>query len=265
VIELAASNANVTRLRRLQRRRDTRMSEGCIVVEGVLAVRDALTARRVRAIFLRAGEHEAVVSTLGPIDDAIAQHVLDAKTFDGIASTVTPQPALAIVDWRPAAIDEIAIDGGPLIVLDAVGDPGNVGTIVRVADAAGAGAVFAGPRSADVTAPKVVRAAAGSLLRVPIVTALAPDAAVDALHARSVRCVGASAQGASAYDEFDWRTPVALVLGSEAHGIDPAVRARLDDEVRIDMAPGAESLNVAIAAAVLAFEIRRQRTKGDQA
>jgi TrmH family RNA methyltransferase len=261
VIELAASNANVTRLRRLQRRRDARAAERCIVLEGVHAVRDALAAGRVRSIFLRAGDHDAVAALLGPVDASISVHVLDRKTFDNVASTVTPQPALAVAEWQPAAIEHVAFDRGPAIVLDGVGDPGNVGTIVRVADAAGACAIFAGPRTADVTAPKVVRSAAGSLLRVPVVTAFTSDAAVVQLKQRSVRCVGASAGAAIAYDEYDWIEPVALVLGSEAHGIGDHVRALLDDEVRIDMAPGAESLNVAIACAVLAFEIRRQRVR----
>ena len=263
MIELAASNSNVTRLRRLQRRRDARASDACVVVEGVHNVRDALVSNRVQSIFLRAGEHESTLALLGPVDAQIAVHVLDRKTFDGVASTVTPQPALAVVDWRPATVDAIAFDRGPAVVLDGVGDPGNVGTIVRVADAAGACALFAGPGTADVTAPKVVRAAAGSLLRVPVVTDLPADAAVAELRARAVRCIGASAQGPHAYDEFDWSTPVALILGSEAHGLDDRVRGLLDGEVRIDMAPGAESLNVAVACAVLAFEIRRQRLKGN--
>ena len=261
MIELAASNSNVTRLRRLQRRREARASDACIVVEGIHSVRDALAMRRVRSIFLRAGDHESTLALLGALDSSIPIHVLDRKTFDSVASTVTPQPALAVVDWRPATIDEVAFDRGPGLVLDGVGDPGNVGTIVRVADASGACAVFAGPRSADVTAPKVVRAAAGSLLRVPVVTELLAAATIAELHARSVRCIGASAQGRHAYDEFDWSTPVAVILGSESHGLDEGVRGLLDGEVRIDMAPGAESLNVAVACAVLAFEIRRQRLK----
>ena len=232
------------------------------MVEGVHGVRDALASKQVQSIFLRAGEHEETLALLGPIDAPVAVHVLDRKAFDGVASTVTPQPALAVVDWRPATIDAIAFDRGPALVLDAVGDPGNVGTIVRVADAAGACALFAGAGTADVTAPKVVRAAAGSLLRVPVVTDLSAAVAVAELRARSVRCIGASARAPHAYDEFDWSTPVALILGSEAHGLDDRVRELLDDEVRIDMAPGAESLNVAVACAVLAFEIRRRRARG---
>lgn len=262
MIELAASNASVTRLRRLQRRRDARESDACIVVEGVQGVREALTAHRVQSIFLRADERDSVLASLGAIDPQVPIHVLDRKTFDSVATTVTPQPALAVVGWRPTTIDDVVFDRGPALVLDGVGDPGNVGTIVRVADASGACALFAGPGTADVTASKVVRAAAGSLLRVPVVTQLATHDAIDALRTRSVRCVGASAGGARTHDEFDWSGPVAVVLGSEAHGLDDRVRARLDDEVRIDMAPGAESLNVAVAAAVLAFEIRRQRAKG---
>ena len=265
MIELAAANSNVTRLRRLQRRRAVREAEGCIVVEGVHGVRDALRAQRVESIFVRAGDQSTVHDLLDPVDASIPIYVLDAKTFDGVATTVAPQAALAVVAWHPATIDDIAFDRGPVIVLDGVADPGNVGTIVRVADAAGACAVFAGPRTADVTAPKVVRSAAGSLLRVPVVTSLATASAIVELQARSVRCVGAVARGATAYDESDWSSPVALVMGSEAHGIDDVVGALLDGRVSIDMAPGAESLNVAVACAVLVFEIRRQRARGSAA
>ena len=266
MIELAAANSNVTRLRRLERRREAREDEGRIVVEAVKAITEALRARRVESIFVRGGDHasdESVQALVGPVDPGIPIYVLDPKTFDGVASTVTPQAAMAIVSWRPAAIDDIAFDQGPAIVLDGVGDPGNVGTILRIADGGGACAVFAGPRNADVTAPKVVRSAAGSLLRVPVVTSLRTADAITELRARSVRCIGAVARGGVAYDAFDWSPPVALVMGSEAHGIDDAVRAMLDGEVYVDMAPGAESLNVASACAVLTFEIRRQRTKGN--
>jgi len=268
VIELAAANSNVTRLRRLGQRRAAREAEGAIVVEAVKAIAEALRARRVESIFVRGGNHptaESVEALLGPVDPAIPIYVLDPKTFDGAASTVTPQAAMAVVSWRPATVAEIAFDQGPVIVLDGVADPGNVGTIVRVADAAGAGAVFAGPRNADVTAPKVVRSAAGSLLRVPVVTSLTTEAAIAELQAQSVRCIGAVARGGVAYDAFDWSLPVALVLGSEAHGIDDAIGATLDGEVFVDMVPGAESLNVAVACAVLAFEIRRQRARGSAA
>jgi len=265
VIELAGTNSKVARLRRLEQRRAARDDEGCIVVEAVKAIAEALRAQRVESIFVRGGSHptdESVEALLGPVDPGVPVYVLDPKTFDGVASTVTPQSAMAIVSWRAAAIDDVAFDQGPAIVLDGVGDPGNVGTILRIADGGGASAVFAGPRNADVTAPKVVRSAAGSLLRVPVVTSFTTADAITELHARSVRCIGAVARGAVAYDEFDWSLPVALVMGSEAHGIDDEVRATLDAEVYVDMAPGAESLNVASACAVLTFEIRRQRMKG---
>ena len=264
MIEVAAANNNVARLRRLQRRRDAREDEGCIVVEAVQGIAEALRAQRVRSIFVRGGNHptdESVQALLGPIDAAIPTFVLDPKTFDGSASTVAPQAAMAIVSWQPAAIDDIEFDRGPAIVLDGVADPGNVGTIVRIADAAGACAVFAGPGTVDVTASKVVRAAAGSLLRVPVVTSMTTATAIAELRARSVCCVGTIAQGATAHDAYDWPPRVALVMGNEAHGIDAEVAALLDENVTIDMADGAESLNVAIACAVLAFEIRRRRPR----
>ena len=128
--------------------------------------------------------------------------------------------------------------------------------------AEGAGAalvVVAGPAAVDVFNPKVVRAAAGSLFRVPV--AIEPDAsrALDELGARGVRRLGTLVDGGEDYDRIDLTGPVALVLGSEAHGLAADLVARVDQRVRIPMLGQVESLNVGVAGAGLAFDIARRR------
>ncbi len=146
-----------------------------------------------------------------------------------------------------------------VVVCADVRDPGNAGTVLRSAAAAGADAVIACDGSVDLLNPKTVRASAGALFRVPIVNGGAPEAVLDALAAWGLTRLGTAAHGGTDYLEADLAAPTALVLGNEAHGLRPEVADRLDGAVTIPMAAGAESLNVGIAAAVLCFEAARRR------
>jgi TrmH family RNA methyltransferase len=140
-----------------------------------------------------------------------------------------------------------------VIVCAGVGDPGNAGTILRSGEAAGADAVVFTAGSVDPYNPKCVRAAAGALFRVPVFLDVEPEAL-------GLPLVGTRSTGGTAYFDFDFKAPLALVLGSEAHGLDPAIEARLDATVTIPHVGRAESLNVAMAASVLSFEVARQRS-----
>jgi TrmH family RNA methyltransferase len=139
------------------------------------------------------------------------------------------------------------------VVAAGVADPGNVGTILRSAEAAGAGAVVLTEGTVDAFNPKVVRASAGALFHVPVVG----DVPAADLALLGVPLLGAVAAGGRAYDEAPLDQPCALVLGSEAHGLPPGLR--LDGLVTIPHRGRAESLNVAMAATVLCFEAARRR------
>jgi TrmH family RNA methyltransferase len=178
------------------------------------------------------------------------------------ASTTTPQPALAVVQWRPMPLDTLdwsRVD--PVLVLDGLTDPGNVGTLLRVAEAAGFGAVLTTPGTVDVTNPKVVRSASGALLRMTVADQADPSVLAERAHDAGVTLVGTVARGGVDHDSFGWTAPVGLVLGSEAHGIGPELDALLDARVTIPMAGNVESLNAAIAGAVVAFELARARRR----
>lgn len=186
-------------------------------------------------------------------------HTLQAGLIERVSDTVTPQPLLAIAPWIDVPLDTVRAADFLVVCVD-VRDPGNAGTVLRSAEAAGASAVVFCDGSVDVFNPKTVRASAGSLFHVPVVNGGPVDDVLATLGTWGVRRLGTVAHGGAAYDEVDLRSPVALVLGNEANGLPEDVV--LDERVTIPMAGRGESLNVGMAAAVLAFEVARQRRHG---
>jgi TrmH family RNA methyltransferase len=142
------------------------------------------------------------------------------------------------------------------LILDGISDPGNLGTILRTAWATGVEAVFLMPGSVDAHNPKVVRAALGAHFRLPLIETNWEDLGQRLAHVESWL---AEARQGLAYDQVDWRQPSALIIGSEAEGPSEAARRFTDRRVHIPMPGPAESLNAAVAAGVLLFEVARQR------
>ena len=174
-----------------------------------------------------------------------------------VTSPVTPQPVAALATTpAPGSIDHLA---GLVLVLVGVADPGNAGTLFRVAEAAGATAVVSCADAVDVWNPKCVRASAGSLFRVPHVPGGSAEACVASLRAAAMTMVACDLSGDSSHDATDLTGDVALLLGNEAHGLTADGVSGADRVVRIPMAGGVESLNVAMTGAVMAFESARQR------
>ena len=146
----------------------------------------------------------------------------------------------------------------------ALSDPGNLGTLIRSAEAAGAAAILLGPGSVDAYNPKVVRASAGAIFGIPVVDAVSEGwsavEALDALGELGRQRLGASTStAATPYTDVDFRRPTAVVVGNEAHGIGAELEGHLDGHVTIPMAGPAESLNAAMAGTILCFESARQR------
>lgn len=232
------------------------------VVEGARALAVALEAGAgVEALYVAPGGRESHADLVerasargAPVRD------LAPGVVETVASTVTPQPLLAVVRQPRATLDDLALDG-VLVVLADVREPGNAGTVARAAEAAGASAVIFCAGSADPWSPKVVRSSAGALFEVPVVRAGDPEEVLDVLAQRGVRCLGTQARGGEPYDRVDWSPPMALVLGNEARGLGESVTRRVDGWVTIPMAGRADSLNVAMAASVLLFEAARQRQR----
>ena len=152
---------------------------------------------------------------------------------------------------------DVVVGADLIVVLADVRDPGNAGTVLRTADAAGVDAVVCCGGTVDPYNPKTVRASAGSLFHVPLVVAGDPVDVLDAVAAHGLRRLAAVVRGGDDYTTVDWRQPTALVLGNEAAGLPAGLP--VDGMVGIPMAGRAESLNVGMAGAVLCFEALRQR------
>lgn len=258
-------------------RRSAREAEHRFVVEGAKVLGEALAAGvAVESVFvdrslLATGSPTPQASTVEQLLDRA--HAAGSRVYElepgvlaRVADTVTPQPVLAIVaqiDVPLARLDELGAD--LVVVCVDVRDPGNAGTVLRSAEAAGAGGVVCCDGSVDVFNPKTVRASAGALFHLPVVAGGNAVEVLDQLGGWGLRRLGTASRGGQDYAETDLSCPVALVLGNEAHGLPTALNAVLDGLVTIPMAGQSESLNVGMAAAVLCLEASRQRRQHRQA
>jgi RNA methyltransferase, TrmH family len=210
------------------------------VVEGLGLLRQAIDAGwDVESCYIASGT---------TVDVDVLQYELAPNVIERVASTESPQPVLAVVAMRPTTVPTEATF---VLVADRLADPGNAGTIIRSAEAAGADAVVLTPGSVDPYNSKVVRASAGSLFRIPVL-----EATLDSLS--GFRRLGTSSHRGDVYTDPVYHGRVAVVVGNEAHGLDDDTA--IDQWITIPHAGPAESLNVAMAATVLLFEVARQRS-----
>jgi TrmH family RNA methyltransferase len=183
---------------------------------------------------------------------------VERQRLERCLSTVTPRPAAAVAT-RPEVPTDVLATATSVLVLVGVADPGNVGTLLRTAEAAGFGAVLCCDSAVDPFNPKAVRASAGAACSLPVITGRGSVQLLEELATLGYQRVATRAGAAATYLEADLRGRVALLLGNEAHGLPASLDASVDEVVRIPMAGEAESLNVAAAGAVLCFEVARQR------
>ncbi len=230
------------------------------VAEGTEVVRTGILAGAVpESMYVTAGRVGAAeaVGEVVRLAAAAGARIFELApgVMERVASTVTPQPVLAIFPMLD--VPEVPVDARLVVVMADVRDPGNAGTVLRTADAAGVGAVVVCGGTVDPYNPKTVRASAGSLFHVPVVLGEDPSTVLDDLGARGFRRLGAAVRGGEDYAAVDWSVRTALVLGNEAWGLPNGLE--LDGLVGIPMVGRAESLNVGMACAVLCFEELRQR------
>lgn len=258
------SRANpLIRLARSLREREAREREGLYLIEGVRLVEEALlaglTPRRVLicpAQLNATQRGRGLMQRLSAFGEAVTEVTPEAMA--AAADTVTPQGVAALLDLPPLtslpALRRLAL------VLDGLQDPGNAGTILRTAAAAGADCVVTTPGTVDLFGPKVLRAGMGAHFRLHLAASVPwPDLAA---WLDGCQVLLAVPRGGAPHDRVDWSRPTALVIGGEAAGAGREVESLNPTPVSIGMADGAESLNAAVAAAVLLFEARRHWAAG---
>ncbi|HEX8684506.1 MAG TPA: RNA methyltransferase [Ardenticatenaceae bacterium] len=250
----SAQNPKVKLARALQRRRE-REREGKLFVEGLRLVEDTLGAGLQPDLLFFTGPALAQpgIERLIEAHRAAAWEVSPAVMAE-MTETVTPQGIAAILP-----LPDLAWPARPtfLLIADGVRDPGNLGTLLRSAAAAGAEGVVLPKGNVDPWSDKVLRSGMGAHFRLPIRDALAWAEAVPLLDGLKVRLADAS--GFLPYDEADWTLPSALIVGGEAGGAGVLASERADEIVSIPMAKAIESLNAAVAGSIILFEAFRQR------
>ncbi|WP_066911308.1 TrmH family RNA methyltransferase [Mycobacterium interjectum] len=240
--------AAVKLLRHVGRRR-----AGRFLAEGPNLVEAASARGLIREVFVS----EAAAQRHAPLLDAqgCPVHLVTERAAKALSDTVTPTGLVAVCDTPAIRLEDVLAAPPPLVVVPvAIGEPGNAGTLIRIADAMGAGAVILGGHSVDPYNGKCLRASAGSIFSIPVVTAPDVPAAVAALRAAGLRVLATTVDGATRLDEAGLGAPTAWLFGAEAHGLPVELAAAADDRVCIPMSGGAESLNVAAAAAICLYQ-----------
>jgi len=242
----------------------SRPEDNRIGLEGVRLVSEAIrSGLELEAILASASAEKSLAALLAELDrPTLVLHTTD-KLFASVTATETPQGIAALLRAPQFAFEALLRGADPLVVvLAGVQDPGNVGTILRSAEALGATGAIALRGSAHPHSPKALRASAGSALRLPVISELAAPIALAQLRVSGLKIVAASsAKNPAARDpqSFDFRLPVALLIGNEGAGLAPEIERSADALIRIQLAEPVESLNAAVAASLILYEAARQR------
>jgi RNA methyltransferase, TrmH family len=254
-----ASMARLKAARRLTKRA-LRQRERAFLAEGPQAVSEALaTGTHVGGLFVTAPAQSRHADLIAKAEDAgIDVQLVSGEVMSELAQTVTPQGLLAVCDFVDVPLDRVTAAKPALVALLAnVRDPGNAGTVLRAADAAGADAVIFTDASVDIYNGKCVRASAGSLFHLPVVAGVRLPDTVAALKGADLQVLAADGRGSSRLDDPRTRatlnSPTAWLFGNEAWGLPDDLLALADDAVAVPIYGRAESLNLAAAAAVCLY------------
>jgi TrmH family RNA methyltransferase len=245
--------------------RDRVLLDGLHLLEEARAAQVSITSAAFTARALAAvdGKARRLATALAGTGVRVVQ-VADA-VMEALSPTTNPSGVVAVAARPKHALDDVlGRPGGPaalVVVAVDVQDPGNVGAIARVAEAAGATGYVVAGQSADPFGWKALRGSMGSVLRLPTVHDGDAAAVVGVLRANRLQCLAAAPAGAVPFDAVDWRGPVACFVGGEGAGLPEVLLQMADRRVRIPMAEPVESLNVAVSAGLLLYEARRQRTR----
>ncbi|MCS7025503.1 MAG: RNA methyltransferase [Bryobacteraceae bacterium] len=257
----AITSARNTLLKELRRAlaRGGLTSDGYALAEGFHLLEEALQSRcELGGILAAQSALPKLEQRVEPLQ-GLRVTVVEDKLFQSVATTETSQGVIALVKPKPWAVEDLFNAESLVVVLDGVQDPGNAGTIVRAAEAFGAsGAVFV-KGSVHPYHPKTLRASAGSLFRLPILYGIGADEVLRVLRQKGLERFAAMPAAQLRPDEVDFRRKCAIMIGSEAHGVSSCLREGAR-QLSIPTS-GVESLNAAMAAAVLLYEASRQRRR----
>lgn len=257
----SSQNSNIKDIKALHQKK-YRDAQRLYFVEGIRFVNDAIDNGQTidRAVISESLEKvnggNAIIAKLTKICSDV--FCVPDKLFKEVSDTQSPQGVLAVLKKQATELDKAINSGKAVIVLEGLQDPGNVGTIIRTADAAGASAVLMTKGCVDVYSPKVLRSTMGSVFHLPIVEDLDIAETIQLLKNNGYKVIASHLQGQNNYYDEDLTGKSAIIVGNEANGISELTAAMSDKLVRIPMPGKAESLNASVAAAIMIYELVRQ-------
>ena len=237
-------------------------ADGSIAIESVRAIEEAIrSGLRFRAVFFAESARPRTGRLLPQLSAHVEVLLLPDEVFQSVVATETPQGVAALVRLKIHQLDDLLAAPDPLIVAAAgVQDPGNLGTIIRSAEAFGAAGLLVGAATVSPYNSKVVRASAGSLFRLPVVAVEFP-AVLPALRDRGLKLLATSSHKGTAVEEADLTGGVVVMIGNEGAGLAKEILRQVDGQVSIPHTQGVESLNAGMAATIVLYEASRQRRK----
>ncbi len=257
----SAQNSLVKELRRAFSRGEL-TPDGHCAIEGLRIAEEAIrSGLRFRAVFFRESATGAADRLLPQIGAHVETLELPDAVFDSAVATETPQGVAALVKLKSFDLEDVLRPPEPLVLVAAgIQDPGNLGTILRSAEAFGASGMLVAEKTVSHLSPKVVRASAGSVFRLPVVS-VPLNEALAKLREAGVRLVATSSHKGTPADEADLSGKLALFIGNEGAGLPREAMREMDESVAIPHSPKVESLNAGIAASILLYEAARQRRR----
>jgi TrmH family RNA methyltransferase len=276
-----SSESSQHRLRRIEGRHNTlvkelrqafahseRTAEGDCAIEGLRIVEEAIrSSLRLRSIFFKESAQNLAERLLPQIGAHVDTLLLPDKLFDAAVPSESPQGVAALVRVKQFSLTDILerVQIGPVVVLVGLQDPGNLGTILRSAEAFGSAGVVLGEGTVSPLNSKVIRASAGSIFRLPVITAKTSGGMEEIsrrLRAQSVRLIATSSHKGTPLDQANLTEPVAVFIGSEGAGLSRTVLGQADELVAIPHTSQVESLNAGVAGSIVLYESARQRRAG---
>lgn len=251
----SSSNAQLKQIIQYNKKAKARRQDGVFVAEGIKMFEEA-PKDQIRRIFVSQSFEEKH----GDMLKDRKYDVVEDRLFGSISDTQTPQGVLCVLEQRQADIQKILQQEKPvLVLLEDLQDPGNVGTILRTAEGAGVDGVILSANCVDMYNPKTIRSTMGSIYRVPFCYVEDMTGFAGKLCAAGIHTYAAHLAGEHTYDQEDYRQGTALMIGNEGNGLSDALTRQAQHLIRIPMRGKVESLNAAMAAGILTYEVARQR------
>lgn len=257
------SNSQIKNLIQLQKKGKVRREQQVFIIEGIKMFQEVPLDRLVKTYIcesfyknlMKDGTEQAEISL-----ENIKYEIVQDKVFHEISDTVTPQGILAVVKIKDYKLGQILEQPNPhLIFLEDLRDPGNLGTILRTGEGAGVTGIILSKSCVDIYNPKVIRSTMGSIYRIPFIYVEDMKQAIEQAKACGISLYAAHLAGQKNYDQEDYTKACGMLIGNEANGLSEEIAGLATKYIKIPMEGKVESLNAAIAASLLMYEVYRQR------